>query len=113
MPHVDFKYESASAKLEELGPAKTTYSLRNLFSRSRGQGHAKGVMQQIVQYADDNNITILLVIQRYGYKDKKALDNSQLKAFYEKFGFVTDPYSKYLTHMVRHPRYRSRENHGL
>lgn len=104
MPHLRFSYGKASAILEELEPGKL-YSLRNMFSRTRGQGHANGVMDRIVEYADKNNSTIILVIQRYGYNDHKALNNKQLEEFYRKFGFVkdTEKDETFLTHMTRYP----------
>jgi len=75
----------ASVKLVSLDPG--VWALSNLFSRHRGQGHATAVMKKVIAYADKNGLEIKLLVQRYGHTDRKALDNLQLIAFYEKFGF--------------------------
>lgn len=103
MTHIDFTYERASAKLEEID--LTLYSLRNVYCHERRKGYGNALLQQITDYADKKGITILLVAQRYGYKDQNGMTNKDLENWYKRFGFVTEPVSsKYLAHMIRHPR---------
>lgn len=84
-PVEKFRYESATAKLTHLG--QDVWSLIDVESIERGQGHARGVMEQVVKFADQYDLTILLVVQMYGRYDEKMLDNFQLEQFYSKFGF--------------------------
>lgn len=80
-----FRHKRATAKLVVWDKERATVS--NLFSVQRGKGHAKGVMQKIVDYADDHGLILTLVVGMYGYADKDSMDNAALKVFYAKFGF--------------------------
>lgn len=103
--YVPFKYESASATLHFLEPDVVV--LKNVRASKLNRGHATAVMQQVIDYADKNDLTIQLSVQRYAYSDNQALDNDQLKAFYEKFGFRRDFRFKPPIRMVRRPRRKS------
>lgn len=83
---VRFYHETSSCKLLVWDKDKATLS--NLFSRKRGQGHAKEVMRQACRYADKQQLTVILEVQQYQYADSKAMDNAALRRFYERFGFV-------------------------
>lgn len=106
MKAMTFRYGQASAYIFPL--SDDVYAVSNLFSRARGQGHAKGVMQQVIDYADTYDITLRLIAQRYGNPMHPALDNPQLIEFYGNFGFEKEGESKPIT-MVRHP---SQEKHA-
>lgn len=82
---IHFRYERATCKLTVWN--KKTSTLSNLYSVKRGQGHAKGVLQQVVDYADAHGLIVLLEVQRFG-GDHLCPDNSGLRALYSKFGFV-------------------------
>lgn len=49
-------------------------------------------MLMICSWADENDATIRLLVQRYNYPQGQGMDNHQLIEFYEKFGFQLDPY---------------------
>lgn len=95
-----FRYGGASARVIALD--KFTYAVSNVWSKTRHQGHASVVMSDICEFADANDITLRLVVQRYGYTDASAMDNPTLMKFYAKFGFVEDSDGWPVT-MVRHP----------
>lgn len=83
-----FRHAGASARLVPLD--KFNYAVSNVWSKTRHQGHASAVMHEIIQYADDHELTLRLVVQAYGRPDKTSLDNFGLVIFYQKFGFVRD-----------------------
>jgi GNAT superfamily N-acetyltransferase len=66
-----------------------TYTNQYYFNRLivdrklRGRGLSIKLMNQVVEWADKNNIEIILQINPYG-----ELDYLQLSQFYERFGFV-------------------------
>ncbi len=64
-----------------------TYTVASLLSQKRGQGHAKQIMTDVVNYADEHGYTLVLSVRRYHYKDSIALNDQQLEDFYAKFGF--------------------------
>ena len=88
-PHeIRFRCGGATAKLVRLTPVN--YALSNLYSRSRGKGHAKGVMQDVVDYADVHQFTIRLIAEPYGPDHISKANMESLMAFYERFGFAKD-----------------------
>lgn len=103
-----FKYGSARAKLYQL--ESDLFALSDLWSEERGKGHATKVLQQIVDFADMERVTIKLIVQPYGHPIATSLDNRKLEGFYQRFGFERDeggnppPYT-----MTRYP---SREKHA-
>lgn len=82
---VHFSYERATCRLTVWNKKQATLS--NLYSVKRGRGHAKSVLQLVIDYADANGLTLLLEVRRFG-GDHLCPDNSGLKALYSKFGFV-------------------------
>lgn len=95
-----FMYKGASLRLTPM--SEDVYALSSLISLDRGKGHATAVMERVAEYADDKNITLRLVVQRFG-KPRDGLDNRQLQAFYECFGFVVEGDQRPPFHMVRVP----------
>ena len=85
MTTVPLVYESAKALLHvfENGLA----SLSDVHVTDLRQGHATGLMKQIEQYADDNNLQVMLEVRRYG-DPHHGMSNAQLEQFYSRFGFV-------------------------
>ncbi len=92
-----FKYESASAKLIYIDAG--TCMLVNVYSLKRGLGHAKGVLQEVIDYADEYGATIILIAQS---SPRSSLTNKQLEELYSRFGFKTTRRGP--TRMIRHPR---------
>lgn len=92
------------------GEAKVTISyeddktakLSALYSKSRGRGDAKAVMMEAIQFADKHRTSLWLEVQRYG-EWRNSLNNKQLVAFYERFGFDLLPDDKHPLRMVREP----------
>lgn len=78
-----FRHGSASALLliYEFGPCLVT----TLYSNDPGKGHAKAVMQEIVDYADERGLSLALSARQFN--NERGLNNDQLILFYEKFGF--------------------------
>ena len=101
-----FRHGGASARVIALD--KFTYAVSNVWSKTRHQGHASVVMDDICKFADEQGATLRLVVQRYGYTDAGSMDNPTLIKFYSKFGFVEDSDGWPVT-MVRYP---SQELHG-
>lgn len=101
---VRFSYRSATAKLTVWD--EETATLGNVFSIKRGRGHGNGVMEKVVSYADNRDLTLLLEVQQFHYADKMSPDNAGLRRWYAKFGFVDCGRGL----MQRKP---SREIHGL
>lgn len=89
MAVISFTHGKASAKLIFI--ERGVYNLTNVWTdtQDRNKGYAKGVMQKVISYADEHQLTIRLQAQRYGKVTDPALDNSDLEAFYSKFGFKT------------------------
>lgn len=81
-----FQHEGSSVKLTVWDSTHATLS--NLFSIKRNRGYAKVVMQELIDYADLWGLYVLLEVQQFHYADKESPDNSGLKKFYAKFGFV-------------------------
>lgn len=104
---IKFKHESASVQLVPL--EKDLYAVSNLYSQHRGYGHARRVMEMAIEFADRERLILKLIAQRYGYSDKRSMDNPHLVRFYETLGFVQDPGSVRLISMTRYP---SREIHA-
>lgn len=101
MKIVKFQHESASAQFQYVD--KDVVFLNNLWSEERGQGHASELMNKIVTYADQNQLTIIIIAQRYGNPNRSALNNRQLEEFYVKFGFDYDGVQSRPSSMKRYP----------
>jgi hypothetical protein len=81
-----FSFMTARARLAIWNDEKA--SLSGLISGSPGRGHATGLMREVSKFADDKELTVYLVAQRFHYADDRGLDNIQLMRFYEKFDFT-------------------------
>jgi len=81
---IKFSNSYASADLILWPDGKAT--IGNLYSRRRGQGHARDIMEHIMIFCDDNDIQLGLRPESYGpgASDKKT---ASLREFYKKFGF--------------------------
>lgn len=106
-PTIPFSYERASAKLQWM--ADDLYAVRNLWSQTRGLGHARGIMEKIIKYADDHGLDLFLIAQQYGSVNHPSMNNKELEAFYMKFGFKRAESSNGLIKMIR---LTSRDLHG-
>jgi len=96
-----FKYESASVMVTAM---EDHYWISHLYSIVPQKGHATELMTMVTQWADENQVTLILEARQYG--NVHGLTTSQLKAFYEKFGFTGDA-----PRMTRNPA--SQEKHSL
>lgn len=85
-----------------------TAKLSNLYSQERGKGHATSLLEEVMDYADKNGISLWLEVQRYG-NPRNGLDNSQLIRLYEKFGFDVLEDRRTLVMMGRYPLERREE----
>lgn len=79
----EFEHETATAAVRHHGGGLA--SLVNMFSRTRRKGHATALMQKVVDYADEQHLTLMLVAQRHSITT--GLNDEQLVEFYKKFGF--------------------------
>jgi len=77
-------FDSATCKLIDWGDGTAT--LVGLHSEKRNEGHATTLMQQMCDYFDNQNITVIADVNPFG-KRKDGLTMQQLVKFYEKFGF--------------------------
>lgn len=87
MASMIFRYQGASAKLHPIDVEGRLYEIRNLWSRAPRMGHAKEVVQMIVDHADQYGWTLQVVAQQYGRLDSRGMTNRELVSFYESFGF--------------------------
>lgn len=99
---IRFKYEGASAKLTVWGAHDATLS--SIFSLSRGKGHATQLLEKIMDYADKNDLTVVILVQAYHYADRMSPNNAGLRHWYRKFGFVDCGDDGVLQRMIRQPR---------
>ena len=92
-----FRHGSTSALLliYEVGPSLVT----TLYSNDPGKGHAKAVMQEIVDYADERGLSLALSARQFN--NERGLNNDQLILFYKKFGFHLIPPRTENNSMVR------------
>lgn len=79
------KFESASARIKE---RDDLVILCDVYARKRGLGHGSGLMKLVVEYADSENLELVLQVRAYSTVGKDVLSNEQLIEFYKKFGFV-------------------------
>ena len=106
-----FQHESAHARLTVWEDQTATVS--GLYSRSRGKGFAKVVMQEIIDYADLMGLDLSLNVSSYGPEFGHKFSDRMLVEFYKTFGFtvveddalpvlmerpnVVNPYESYCT----------------
>jgi GNAT superfamily N-acetyltransferase len=104
---ISFWRKGASASLTRWGNGVNV--LANVYSCYPGQGNGSALLQQVAEYADAHQIEILLSVQEFR-NPNGSLNNQQLEAFYEKYGFerITDIYP---IRMVRKPQ--SQESQSL
>lgn len=86
---VDFNHESASCTVAVDGNAGTVL---RVYSKTRGEGHATGLLTKVIEYADKNGLRLNLRARQYGGPIQTMLSNEDLVKFYEKFGFEVAPY---------------------
>jgi len=77
------KHKSASVTLRPLPENKVW--LANLYAEERMQGHAKELMQKVVDQADAAGITLQLDARAFGHP--YGMSTGALIVFYEEFGF--------------------------
>lgn len=65
-----------------------TAHISGVYSRYRGRGEARLLMQGLCEFLDLNGWPAQLEVSNYGPNIDSALTNDQLVAFYQKFGFV-------------------------
>jgi hypothetical protein len=97
---IRFRYQSASAKLERI--ESNLYSLRNVWAQKKGCGHGIGVLREVVHFADEHDIALVLVAQPYG---RGGLNHDQLFDLYTRMGFQKLAGTRTLQHMIRRPSY--------
>lgn len=107
MRELHFRFEGASAKLVKQN--RTLAVLSTLYSTKLGQGHATQVVQNIVDYADDHELRLILIASPFGYSSSFPVpDVYRLTAFYQKFGFEFDNGSRPPHLMTRLPREKNK-----
>jgi len=85
---VRFTHESASAVVQLDKPG--VGFVIGVFSHERNRGHATGLMNEIIQWADENRMILELVAMTYIVgKTRGTLTTPQLVEFYRKFGFTS------------------------
>ena len=87
MASMIFRYQGASAKLFCIDADERRWEIRNLQSREPRMGHAREVIQQVVDHADEYGWTLQVVAQQFGRLDSRGMNNQQLVSFYESFDF--------------------------
>lgn len=80
--HWDLSYESASCVLSE---RESGVWVTGLYSTKPRKGHATGLMQKVIDFADERGLGLILVARQFG--STTGLNDSDLITFYEKFGF--------------------------
>lgn len=83
----EFRYESASCEVMIVSGRGIVH---RVYSQTRGRGHATRLLQQVTEWADENDLELYLRAQGYGGPVQTMLDNNQLIKFYERHGFVRD-----------------------
>lgn len=85
---VPFNYMGARAVIKH-HQTQGVGAVQSLYSEVRGEGHARNVMHQITDYADNEHIHLSLVVRSHSSSKNRpdALTNNQLVNFYKKFGF--------------------------
>jgi GNAT superfamily N-acetyltransferase len=81
-----------------------TYLLHSVFAKELGKGYGREVVQMAVDKADERGYTLKLRVQEFRHPHGQGLNNQQLEAFYEKFGFVRELNSDRRVFMTRPPR---------
>ncbi len=99
-----FGHESATCLLV-INEDDNTAVLSHVYSIIRHAGHATGLMERVVAYADKYNLEVSLHAQAYGHPVQTILSNDALVKFYEQFGFVAEGFD--VCH-VRTPMTRTR-----
>jgi hypothetical protein len=101
---LDFHYESAGAKLAPRSDGLPGYNLYWVRAMTPGLGHGSGVMRKVLEFADENDATLYLVVNQFG-PPRTGKNNKELREFYSHFGFEIDPDRPLRpAHMIRHPR---------
>lgn len=80
----EFHYEGASCEVTIVDGRGLVH---RLYSKTRGQGHAKGLLTAVTEWADENGLELFLRAQPYGGPVQTMLDMNQLIKLYERFGF--------------------------
>ena len=83
MKNVEFKHETARLVLHIWDDKEATVS--SLHSTQRKQGHATGLMEKVISYADEHGLSLILDAQQFGHPI--GPDNAYLVEFYKRFGF--------------------------
>lgn len=78
------KFESASARIKE---RDGVYILCDVYARKRGLGHGTGLMKLVLEYADSEDLELVVQVRAYSTVGKDVLTNDQLIEFYGKYGF--------------------------
>lgn len=87
---IRFTHESASATVQM--DSGGVGFLMDVYSHEKRQGHATGLLREIIEWADDTSVILELVPMTYGIgASKSGLNDTQLIDFYKKFGFILEP----------------------
>jgi len=76
-------HDSASATITQ--PEKKMAIISNFHSKMHQMGHGSSLMEKICRWADENELRLLLTVQRYGHPIGPS--NADLIKFYKRFGF--------------------------
>lgn len=99
---LQFTSKSGYASLDLIVWPSGWGTLANVYSRRRGQGHARDAMEQAMVFCDDNEIELRLIPESYG-PGSSPEKTERLYDFYKKFGFM----KKRSGWMVRKPNKES------
>jgi len=78
-----FRNEFASLRLIIHGEGSAAIS--DFYSRKRRKGYGSSLLKEVISFADQNNLFLLLEARPYG--PGKNNDNTHLVKLYERFGF--------------------------
>lgn len=83
---VSIHFANSGASLDLIIWPNGRATLANVYSRRRGYGYGRAVMEEVCAFCDDNGIALGLRPESYG-PGASPEKTKQLRGFYEKFGF--------------------------
>lgn len=79
------KFRNSYASLDLSIHKEGSAAIANFYSRKRRQGYGSALLREVISFADQNNLKLLLEARPYG--PGKHDGNERLVKLYERFGF--------------------------